>query len=103
MLTTRQLADKIVESYWPHSVPFAGSAPVAVIKQNTTGQAEIISAIMRFLARYASDPSVPRWESRMRAAEAYEGLVRRVEWKLIEMPRPKDEAVSTAMRESPSR
>ena len=84
MVTTRQLADKIVELYWPHSVPFAGVAPVAVLKQNTTGQAEIISAITRFRARYASDPSVPRWESRMKAA-AHEP-VRRVEWKLIEMP-----------------
>ena len=24
MVTTRQLADKIVELYWPHTVPFAG-------------------------------------------------------------------------------
>ena len=64
MVTTRQLADKIVELYWPHSVPFATLASAAVLKQNTTGQAEIISAIMRFRARHASDPSVPRWESR---------------------------------------
>ena len=27
MVTTRQLADKVVELYWPHSVPFAGLAP----------------------------------------------------------------------------
>jgi 5-methylcytosine-specific restriction endonuclease McrA len=88
-LTTRQLADKIVELYWPHSVPFAGSMRTAVLKQNTTGQAEIISEIVGFRAQHASDPSVPRWESRMRAPAAYEGLVRRVEWKLIEMPLPR--------------
>ncbi len=98
MVTTRQLADKIVELYWPHSVPFAGLAPVAVLKQNTTGQAEIISAIMRFRARHAADPSMPRWESRMRAPEAYEGLVRRVEWKLIEMPLPRLQMMGQSYR-----
>jgi len=89
MVTTRQLADKIVELYWPHTVPFVGVAPATVLKQNTTGQAEMVSAITRFRSRHASDPSVPRWESRMRAPEAYEGLVSRVEWKLIEMPLPR--------------
>ena len=89
MVTTRQLADKIVELYWPHTVPFVGVARATVLKQNTTGQAEIISAITRFRARNASDPSVPRWESRIRAPEAYEGLVRLAEWKLIEMPLPR--------------
>ena len=89
MVTTRQLADKIVELYWPHTVPFVGVAPATVLKQNTTGQAEIISAITRFRARHAADPSVPRWESRMRAPEAYERLVRLIEWKLIEMPLPR--------------
>jgi hypothetical protein len=98
MLTTRQLADKIVELYWPHSVPFASLVPVAVLKQNTTGQAEIISAIMRFRAQHASDPSVPRWESRMGAPEAYEGLVRRVEWKLIEMPLPRLQMMGQSYR-----
>jgi len=67
MVTTRQLADKIVELYWPHTVPFVGVVPATVLKQNTTGQAEIISAIARFRA---PDPSVPRWESRMRAPES---------------------------------
>ena len=33
----------------------------AVLKQNTTGQAEIVSAIRQFRERHAPDPSVPRW------------------------------------------
>jgi 5-methylcytosine-specific restriction endonuclease McrA len=89
MVTTRQLAEKIVELYWPHTVPFFGVAPAAVLRQNTTGQAEIVSAVMRFRARHAPDPSVPWWESRIRAPEGYERLVRLVEWKLIEMPLPR--------------
>lgn len=84
VLTTRQLAEKIVEIYWPHTVPFAGQGQASrgVLRQNNLGQAEIVSAILRFRRRHAPDPSVPRWESRVAAPDAYERLVRLVEWKL---------------------
>ena len=89
VLTTHQMAEKIVEIYWPHTLPFAGQPRPAVLRQNAGGQAEIVSEIMRFRQRHAPNPSVPRWESRARARQAYERLVRRVEWKLIEMPLPR--------------
>lgn len=98
MVTTRQLADKIVELYWPHTVPFVGLVPAVVLKQNTSGQAEIISDIRRFRTRHAPDPSVPRWESRMRSPDAYERLVRLVEWKLIEMPLPRLQIIGQSHR-----
>ena len=43
MVTTRQLADKIVELYWPHTVPFVGVAPATVLKQNTTARQKFCS------------------------------------------------------------
>lgn len=89
VLTTRQVADRIVEIYWPHTLPFGGRRGPRVLRQNAGGQAEIVSAIARFRERYAPDPSVPRWESRLAAPEAYERLVRDVEWKLIQMPLPR--------------
>jgi len=89
MVTTRQLADKIIEVYWPQTVPFAGHAALTVLKQNAGGQAEIVSAIARFRALHAADPSVPRWHSRTAAPKAYRQLVKRLEWKLIEMPLPR--------------
>jgi hypothetical protein len=98
MVTTRQLADKIVEIYWPHTLPFVGRAAPAVLKQNTTGQAEIVSAIRQFRERHAPDPSVPRWESQRGAPQAYERLVRRVEWKLIEMPLPRLQTTGRSQR-----
>ena len=98
MVTTKQLADKIVELYWPHAVPFVGVAPATVLRQNTTGQAEIISA-SRDSARVTRPiRSVPRWESRMRSPDAYEGLVRLVEWKLIEMPLPRLQIMGQSRR-----
>jgi hypothetical protein len=89
MVTTRQLADKIVEPYGPHTVPFARAAAARILRQNTRGQAEIVSAILRFRSRHAPDASAPRWHARLAAPAAYERLVRTVEWKLIEMPLPR--------------
>jgi 5-methylcytosine-specific restriction endonuclease McrA len=89
-LTTRQLAEKILQIYWPHTVPFGSNSVTApVLRQNTSGQAEIVSSIMTFRERHAPDPSVPHWQSRRAASAAYERLVRRIEWKLIEMPLPR--------------
>jgi len=89
ILTTRQVAEKITEIYWPHALPFSAPGHSRVLRQNTAGQAEIVSAIMRFRERHANDPSIPQWESRLKAPKGYERLVRDVEWKLIEMPLPR--------------
>ena len=89
MVTTRQLADKIVEIYWPHTVPFASRAEARILSKNTRGQAEIVSAVLTFRSRHAPDASVGRWHARVAAPAAYERLVKTVEWKLIEMPLPR--------------
>jgi len=89
MVTTRQVAEKIIEIYWPHTVLFAGRVEALVLRQNAGGQAEILSAILQFRSRHAMDASVPRWEARRAAPAAYARLVRTVEWKLIQMPLPR--------------
>ena len=89
MVTTRQVADKIVEIYWSHTVSFASRTEALILRQNARGQAEILSAILQFRSRHAMDASVPRWEARRAAPAAYEGLVKTVEWKLIQMPLPR--------------
>jgi hypothetical protein len=98
MVTTRQLADKVVEIYWPHTLAFARPSGPAVLRQNTTGQAEIVSTIRRFRERHAPDPSLPRWKSQHVAPRAYESLVRHVEWKLIEMPLPRLQTMSRSQQ-----
>jgi 5-methylcytosine-specific restriction endonuclease McrA len=82
-------ANQAYQIYWPHAAEFAGHAPPSVLRQNTAGQAEIVSAIVRFRTRYARGEMVSRWQSRLAAPDAYERLVRLVEWKLIEMPLPR--------------
>jgi 5-methylcytosine-specific restriction endonuclease McrA len=98
MITTRQLADKVVEIYWPHTLPFVTQPVQSILRQNVTGQAEIVSLIRRFRERHAPDATVPRWESRRAAPDRYESLVRNVEWKLIEMPLPRLQTMGRSHR-----
>ena len=89
VVMTPELAEKIVEIYWPHTTPFGEQAPEAwVLRQNSSGQGEIVSALMRFRSRHAPDAAT-NWQGRFAAPKHYEALVRSVEWKLIEMPLPR--------------
>lgn len=85
-VTTGQLAEKVVELYWPHTVPFEGEA---VLRQNTSGQAEIVSKIRRFRGRHAPDPTGTLTEARWAAPKAFGRLLRAVEWTLVRYPLPK--------------
>jgi 5-methylcytosine-specific restriction endonuclease McrA len=87
--TTRQLAEKVIALYWPHTVPYPGLKEARVLRQNAGGQAEILSAIVRFRDSLKDDPLAPMSRARGAAPERFERLVRTVEWKLIEMPLPR--------------
>jgi hypothetical protein len=68
---TAQLAEKVIELYWPHTAPFE-AASGALPTQNSGGrQAEILQLIRRFRDEAVRDPSASRTRSRMRAPEAY--------------------------------
>ena len=99
MVTTRQLAEKIVEMYWPHTVPFAGRTTGILKQSKGSGQAAIISAIVRFREQHPPDPSTPYWQSRLAEPEAFERLVLKVEWTLIKMPLPRVQVMGDTPRE----
>jgi len=90
-ITTRQLAEKIIEIYWPHTVDYHSIS--AVLKQNTGRQAEIPAAIMRFRHENTPDSVMPLHRAKMIAREQYGRLVKSVEWTLIEMPLPRLQTV----------
>jgi hypothetical protein len=89
VITTRQLAEKVVELYWPHTVPYRGRKPSGVLRQSGTGRAEILTLIQVFRAGLNADPLAPLGRARNSAPTRFERLVRDVEWKLIEMPLPR--------------
>ena len=84
-VATPQLAEKVLELYWHHTTPFPDPTS-RVLRQNVGGQAELVSAIARFRERQAGDPSATLTRARIAAPARYEGLVREIEWKLVEMP-----------------
>ncbi|MCU0726755.1 MAG: HNH endonuclease [Planctomycetes bacterium] len=91
-VTTRQLAEKIIELYWPHAAPFRALGEPRVLKQNAShrhSQAEILSAIVRFRDRPETASAGSVHSARTAAPFRYEMLARDVEWKLIEMPLPR--------------
>ena len=57
-VTTRQLAEKVTEIYWPHALPFPFGGTTSVLRQANRGQAEILSYIEDFRSRLG-DGSVP--------------------------------------------
>jgi 5-methylcytosine-specific restriction endonuclease McrA len=93
MITTRQLAEKVIELYWLHCAPYDSER--RVLRQSTGGDAKpalIVRHILQF--RDAVDPGLERSlslsQARARAAPGrYEGLVREIEWTLVHMPLPR--------------
>jgi diadenosine tetraphosphate (Ap4A) HIT family hydrolase len=94
--TTEQLAQKIVELYWPQTAPYAGQKGLQVLVQNRGGQAQIVSAIRKFRERSGADPSQPLSRARLQASEQFDRLVKLVEWKLVEMPLPRLQVIGEA-------
>ena len=93
-LTTRQLAEKIVEIYWPHTRDFHHDNKSIVLLQNASradSQAEIIKRIAKFRDHPGSDKTISLTKAKTNAktTSRFEKLVRSVEWKLIEMPLPR--------------
>jgi 5-methylcytosine-specific restriction endonuclease McrA len=84
---TSELARKVVELYWPQCGQFGDTGQI--LRQNNSGQAEIITALLKFRALRPDDPDPPLSRSRHRSPDAFRALLDEVEWKLIEMPLPK--------------
>lgn len=100
-ITTHQLAEKVIELYWPHCAVYDDKR--GVLRQNTgrrpkdgvklDTQAEIINHILDFRKKHvhvSPAASLPLSRARASAAPgAYERLVHVVEWKLVEWPLPR--------------
>lgn len=89
VITTRQLAERVVELYWQHAAPYDGGPVLRQGGVRSGNQAEILSAISDFRARYTGEAGVSPFRARLAHHDAFEALVHKVEWKLIEMPIPR--------------
>ncbi len=91
-VTTRQLAERVIELYWPHTLPFPNYAG-GVLKQNSSagGVATIPRLVEAFRTADASRTTVFR--ARSKSPRDWMKLVRKVEWTLVEWPLPRVQVV----------
>ncbi len=83
-VTTRQLAEKVTELYWPQTTVYGNRT----LMQNAGHQARIVADIVRFRSSLP-DPSVTIDRARRAFPARFERLVRAVERTLILMPLPR--------------
>ena len=85
--TTRHLAEKVVELYWPQALSYEG----VELRQNPHRQARILSAVAGFRAEAARAglAAAPLMAVARRFDERWRKLLDEVEWSLIEMPLPR--------------
>ncbi len=83
-VTTRQLARRVVELYWPQVRPYP--ALQAVLRQNSGGQARIAWRVGQFRQTHPDLVSPPRFGPR--APVGFDALLSEVEWELVRQPLP---------------
>jgi hypothetical protein len=82
------LAARVVELYWPQARLYGTTAQDAVVlRQSSSGQAEIVTLVRRFKERSGREVTLHR--ARLADPSAYDKLVADVGWKLVEMPLPR--------------
>lgn len=90
LVTPEHLAGRVVELYWPQARRYGTAAHEAtVLRQNRTGQAEIVTLIGRFKTRAGQGEEPALHRARLADPQGYAHLVAEVAWKLVEMPLPR--------------
>ena len=89
-VTTRQLAERILELYWPQVRTF----DERTLRQNSGNQAAILTRILRFQNQVGA-LGISAARARHLAPDKFVRLVRDVEWILVEMPLPKLQRVGS--------
>lgn len=91
VVTTRQLAEKVVALYWPQVRDFGADHRPGPLQQNRGQRGVILRAVA--VLRAAADGVLPvgagLGRARVALPDAYQACIDTVEWKLVEMPLPK--------------
>jgi hypothetical protein len=96
MVTTRQVAEKVLELYWNHAMPYEGGAILRQGGNNAQQQAEILRRVAMEREALAAGQEDTLFRMKAIHAGRFERLVRFVEWKLIEWPIPRLQVLGRA-------
>lgn len=91
-LSTRDLANKVIQIYWLHTNPFEDDSDSIFLLQNSGqsgAQASILNDIAQFRKKSRIGSFAPFFGARLTDPSGFEKLVDKVEWKLIQMPLPR--------------
>lgn len=88
-ITTRQLAERVLELYWSHAVPFREHGVLRQGGNHHGQQAEILRDIDRFRIGSGASGGDTLHRAKLARPREYQRLLNAVEWKLIEMPIPR--------------
>ena len=86
---TPQLAERVIELYWKHAVPYREHGVLRQGGNHEGQQAEILRDIDDFRVRCGASGGDTLHRARVQHPHEYVRLLRRIEWKLIEMPIPR--------------
>jgi len=89
VITTAELARKVVELYWPHATPYDGNTVLRQGGVRAGNQAKIVRAIESFRTHHAGASGDLLYRARTANPLAWRALLDQVEWKLVEMPIPR--------------
>lgn len=95
-VSTHDLARKVVQLYWPHTVAFVPEISQAPLIQNSGQQAKIIRLICDFRHHEGVDSSASLTRARESHPNEFVRLIREVEWVLALMPLPKLQRIGVA-------
>lgn len=89
MLTTRQLAEKVFELYWPQVTPYRQTDPLRQTRGRSDQRASVLALVTRFRDVAASriGKALPLLDrARSACPDAFEEAIREAEWTLIRYP-----------------
>ena len=87
-VTTDQLAQRVLEYYWPQQQPY-GDAGGVILRQITGGELRIGTAIDRFRRSLPADSRLRLDRARSQSPEGFTRLIEDVKWVLVKMPLPR--------------
>jgi 5-methylcytosine-specific restriction endonuclease McrA len=91
-ITTRQLAERVVALYWPHTRPFQGKE----LSQSRAGQAaSVLNYILDFRRAIVPQDGLPSRAARADPA-GYSRLIDKVEWVFVQEPIPRLQVIGGA-------
>jgi len=101
-VTTRQLAEKVIQLYWLQTNPYMTSSDEPFVLFQNAGKRGAQACIIKHIAEYRESSKIgafsPYFSAKFADKTGFSKLVDKVEWTLIEMPLPRLQRMGASER-----